>query len=350
MPPNMTEIDGIWTKTPEYYTFQSLVAADLWEARLAFVIVAYATPAIIVIGTVLNMATTIVVSRGRVGSISTRILLIVLSVSDTAVLYVGCLDFSLTWANDFVVRTISNFFCKLHMFLMDFTLMFSSWCILMLSIERFICVMFPLKARFICTKKVTYISILGVALALAALNCHTIVYVKITAFDYGTWCSPDPADVDYNEFATTTFTHIRMAVHTVVPVIVIAAADTCIVRKLLISMRKREVMQDVDKVKKDSNLRSITIMLVVVGVVFIILALPNDIFFVVEDFYFPILPIGVVSADHEALYYLVRFLTRAMLYSNNAINFVLYCISGSQFRRAFFKQIRDLGNKLSSFR
>jgi hypothetical protein len=346
-PPNMTEIDGLWTKTPEYYTFLSLVATGLWKARLAFAIVAYVTPSIILIGTILNMATILVVSRGRVGNNSTRILLIVLSACDTAVLYIGFLDFSLAWAYDIRVRIISNFFCKLHMFLMDFTLMFSSWCVLLLSIERFICVMFPLKARLICTKNVTYISILGVALALVALNGHTIVYVRIQAFSDGDWCDSDPADVDYYEFSTTTFYDIRMAMHSIIPVIVIAAADTCIVGKLLISsMRKREIMQDVDKAKKDSNLRSVTIMLVVVGVVFIILTLPNDVFFVVQLSYFQFLPIGVASADHEALYYLVRLLTRTMLYSNNAINFVLYCVSGSQFRKAFFKQIRELGNRL----
>jgi uncharacterized membrane protein YqjE len=94
----------------------------------------------------------------------------------------------------------------------------------------------------------------------------------------------------------------------------------------------------VDKETKD--LQSITVMLLVISIVFITLTLPSQIYFVliVIDYQY----YGAASRYTYALLYLFRYSAQIMSYSNSGINFLLYCLSGSQFRAVFLAQLKKV--------
>ncbi|XP_064641921.1 growth hormone secretagogue receptor type 1-like [Lineus longissimus] len=340
----MTEaLQSVLTKKQqgEYYSLETLMDRGHWEAFIAFAFVAYVGPVIIAMGTIFNIATVTVVSSGRIGHVSTRILLIVLSLSDLLVLYVGCLDQVLSQAYDIRLRRISDAMCKVSIFLMEFTLMVSSWSVLLLTLERCICVTFPLKAQFICSKRRTYFVVVGVFILLFALNSHCLIFMKVGIYPgEGVWCDAGRADAPYFTFYYTAWGIIRVVMYAAIPFIVITICNVFIMFKLLRNMRRRMKMQNTQAQK---DLTGITFMLVVVSVVFVILALPNQVFYAIEPIFFPDLS---ESEQQAALGFLLGQSSRTMTYSNHAINFILYCISGSQFRAVFFDQMKQLRLKL----
>jgi len=70
-------------------------------------------------------------------------------------------------------------------------------------------------------------------------------------------------------------------------------------------------------------------MLIVVGLLFLVLTLPADIYFLVYSA-FP-----ASTPEDEAIEYLMFAVTSLLFYSNSAFNFIFYFISGQKFRTAF---------------
>jgi hypothetical protein len=96
-------------------------------------------------------------------------------------------------------------------------------------------------------------------------------------------------------------------------------------RSLSLSVRGRGSTSSSSRASSVRNIRSVTIMLVFLGVVFVLTTLPRSAYFLYitespnEDF-------SKMALFHNATY---------LIYcTSNAINFALYCLSGSRFRLA----------------
>ncbi|KAK7466699.1 hypothetical protein BaRGS_00037186 [Batillaria attramentaria] len=70
----------------------------------------------------------------------------------------------------------------------------------------------------------------------------------------------------------------------------------------------------------------LTRMLLTVSIAFLILTLPIGVFVVVSRYWNP------PSGYEKALFNLFRDVTESLMYTNHAINFLLYCLSGGRFR------------------
>jgi uncharacterized membrane protein YgcG len=82
---------------------------------------------------------------------------------------------------------------------------------------------------------------------------------------------------------------------------------------------------------------SSTLMLMSVSVTFLLTTVPNVIYFLKVDEWLTSAetdPDRVAGARREAYVRLVYAITNLLLYTNNSINFLLYCLTGSRFRRA----------------
>jgi uncharacterized membrane protein YgcG len=82
---------------------------------------------------------------------------------------------------------------------------------------------------------------------------------------------------------------------------------------------------------------SSTLMLMSVSVTFLLTTVPNVIYFLKVDEWLTsaeLDPDRVAGKRREAWVRLVYAITNLLLYTNNSINFLLYCLTGSRFRRA----------------
>ena len=81
---------------------------------------------------------------------------------------------------------------------------------------------------------------------------------------------------------------------------------------------------------EDKKTCSTTVMLVVVGIVYLLTVSPSAIFFVGASYY--MWPISTVY--DIAKFYLAYALTLQLSYVNSAINFLLYCCTETKFRQS----------------
>ena len=184
-----------------------------------------------------------------------------------------------------------------------------------------------------------------------AINFHVIVFKDIPRKDatdstnlanntgqvYGI-CSQMPDW--YKEFYQKTWSLVMLIVFSLTPVILQIVCNVLLVRELVIRSRKRQTnraLQDKND-REQHDLRSVTRMLVVVSVFYVLSSVPQCIQMVLKPYVFK-----PKTAQNNAKAVLVKALIHFLMYSNNTINFLLYTLSGRVFRnelRSMFKQVK----------
>ena len=102
-------------------------------------------------------------------------LLCALSITDLLYLYVGPTQLWLLEVFQINLRGFGRFACKLSVFLIPTMTQSLNWTLVLLTIDRFIWVTFPFKAKQICTVRNALMLFCGVAFCAFALNFHLIL-------------------------------------------------------------------------------------------------------------------------------------------------------------------------------
>ena len=164
--------------TPEcgdynYSCSDTYIDNELLTARaIAFALVRYLFPAIVLVGTTGNLLSAAVMLRRRMRATSIYCYLSVLAVVDTVVLFVSAFK---TW-----IRVISGVewlhastaSCKTIMFLLLVALHLSAWLIVVVSADRFVAVWMPLKALTMCTPRRARLVCSVVSSVIVVANLH----------------------------------------------------------------------------------------------------------------------------------------------------------------------------------
>ena len=308
---------------------ESLDALQNYYTGLAIVIEKICVPVLCITGCIGNSITVIVLGKKRNRASPVSIILLILSISDIFVLFTGYFTewISLQW---FVrIRAINNVTCKLHVFFTYFSLMFSSWLLVLITSERAYSVMSPHKARVVCDRRKTLIVIAITALLLLFLNGH---------FLYGMIIVTDEKNKNfcfyiyegYKDFITNAWIWIDFFVTFAIPFLLIAAGNTLIIFKMKRHEKERQHMV-VARQNSDSgpeqNANAITRLLILLSLIFIICSGPSSVINVMLSY---LLEAGDGRQDLHLLF--VRQM--AFLFSglNATLNFFLYILSGSKFR------------------
>jgi len=110
-----------------------------WTARdVAFALVRYLFPVIILVGTAGNLVSAAVMLRQRMRATSIYCYLLVLAVVDTVVLYVSAFKTWLRLVSGIEWLHLSAAACKTIMFLLLVALHLSAWLIVVVSADRFL--------------------------------------------------------------------------------------------------------------------------------------------------------------------------------------------------------------------
>ena len=207
--------------------------------------------------------------------------------------------------------------CKLGIFCWFFFRQFSSVLLVLMSIEKFIALYFPLKVRSICTiKTAKWVS--GIAFLIYALfNCQFFFTAK---WDEAVFCA-------YNEpFENYLQTYLRVdeVLYSYAPFAIMGTANIAIIYKFIKAKMasKRAGTESTNQAMSSAAMRG-TAILITVSVTFLVLTGPATIVFAVTVFPSRIL-MGI-------LYFGVAL--------NHSINCFLYCIVGTKFRKEFIAKL-----------
>lgn len=145
--------------------------------RVAFALVTYLFPVIILIGTTGNVVSAAVMLRRRMRATSIYSYLLVLAVVDTVILFVSAFK---TWIRMiFGVEWLhaSTASCRILMFTLLVALHLSAWLIVVVSADRFVAVWMPLRALTMCTPRRARLLCVAVTFVVVVANLH--VFWKI---------------------------------------------------------------------------------------------------------------------------------------------------------------------------
>ncbi|XP_052782886.1 psychosine receptor-like [Mya arenaria] len=338
----------------------------------------YGSPVLILVGTVGNILSIIVLLRPRLRDTTTMFYLTCLSIGDLFTLYTGLLRYWIYRTFDIDVRNLSNASCKIHTFLVYLSLDFTVWVLVCVTVDRFLSVSMPFRAKRLCTMTRSRIVIAGILLLLSLKNMHFLwTLTLVETWEYR--CDGDSSeDVHFLRFI---WPWLDLAVFCLVPFSVMIVCNIKIIYEMVLSQKKLDAhrnygsqrakqgastsrtslaepsvfsMQSVtpqhanvrirttseSKPNAATNARtgtkrvsSLTAMLLAVNTIFLLTTSPVQILLVGEEYWFSNRD---DSNSQVAWYNFWWALVNMLQYLNNAIHFFLYCLTGPKFRHELF--------------
>ena len=275
----------------------------------------FASPVLIILGTIGNIVSGKVMLGKRLRKHTTSVYLIGLAVVDTFILYA---DLPWNWINAVFkinIRDLSFAYCKINMFCMYYVIQLEAWILVCVSIERLTAVFLPLKAKKLFTKRSALIQMATVASALFVVNAHVFWTQTLIDDGYGHVCTEHP---DFATFRLRVNGWIDMVLASVLPFSVMLVSSIAICGKLYKQSK-------IGGSSASSKTTTITFMLITVCVVFVLCSLPVTIFLCDPEYF--VTRYGCCFSMN-----VIWPVVTIVMFTNNAVNFLLYSISGPRFR------------------
>ena len=297
-------------------------------------------PILILLGTIGNILSIVVLTRKSIKTSTTALYLTFLAASDLCVLYTGLLRHWIRYVFNYDLRQLSEVVCKIHIWLVYSSLDFSAWIIIAFTLERVISVWCPISAKTKCSRKYATALLITILLFLLALNSH-MLYGKINKdtldeqnYVFLEYCVA--INDNYYDFFTQVWPWIDLCMFCLIPVSVIIVGNCCILFRVFrshqktrarsvstVSMNQRTSLQ-----RRRAKHSSMTAMLFTLNIVFLFTTSPISIYNIGFTHWME----SGTSQDYATLD-LWWAIVNMLQYTNNSINFLLYCLSGTRFRK-----------------
>ncbi|XP_052076953.1 probable G-protein coupled receptor 139 isoform X4 [Mytilus californianus] len=253
--------------------------------------------------------------------------LFILSVSDTTVLITGLMRRWILATFDLDIRTISDFGCKLDVFMIYFSMHISSWILVSITVERFVKTRFPLQyrtAKFSSLLKIVLIVPILMSLVMDGPLFITNGLVKLQ----NEYVCNNTSSASYN-YEEKYYVVIDLVWLSLLPFILMFIMNIFIGETLRSSGRLRGLFMRNKEYRKRTirSSKRLTRMLFFTSIYFLITTLPISILFVIDSF--TTSKTTLISAQlglSEAILYLFQF-------SNYGINFYIYVNVNETFKR-----------------
>ncbi|KAK7108374.1 probable G-protein coupled receptor B0563.6 [Littorina saxatilis] len=311
---------------PDLYLSTDSRLSHLLEFRVAMWIDFIYVPICAGLGILGNMLSFCVLLSPRLSGSSTSVYMAALSVSDSLVQVVNIL---------FLVRkfpgheTLRHGTCGLVYFLLYFSIHYNVIVMMGMTLERYLAIRFPLKASGWCTPRRARTTVVVMCVIVVAVNFHNLILRKMVWNDVlkTEVCAPDGPTNEF--FLFKVWPWIDGAVYCYIPLLTVSVLNVLIVLQMRSAQKFRGTSGSAEQSASDVS-RQVTVMLLLVTCTFLLLVGPMSILIVVERY------VWFRTTIHEqAVFHLVRTILNNVAYTNHAINFCLYCLSGNRFRQEF---------------
>ena len=296
------------------------------EEEIAHYIWLIGSPIVIAIGIIGNTLSILILSRKRMRKHTSAFYFTVLAVTDLLVLTVGLLrNFLVALMGYDPIRTYSQASCKIHTFLVYFLGQFSAWVLLSVTVERFISVWFPFKARYLCTYKHAAIGLVILAVCLSSANFHFFWTIGLSAFGNDTVKLSCSDFEEYHYFTRVIWNFIDSLLTTYIPC-------ACMIFLNILIIIKLKRFRSAVIFAPDSNsarVNTMTAMLLTVTFTFVSLMTPLTLYLIGQNYWWE------YQHNNDSSFQIYLAAAFQLMYMNNAINFLLYYVSGNMFRKEF---------------
>lgn len=266
---------------------------------------------------------------------SSTYILIALAVSDSTFILLWPFNKSFIrqlFATD--VRSLSDASCKTFFFVFKTVKMSSAWFVTLISIERFIAIWFPLKAKIINTKKIILIEIISVVLFLSVVNGAWSVSSKIINGS----CVPH-ADVEGYPNMKQNFVVYGIIFVFILPTVIMMILSPLTALKLCRQYKSRVQMtnnvKDPSVNTSASDTIRATVILLSVTLAFVLLMTPITF----SHIYMVLIGQDIFETSESSLM-IYRNVSQILELTNFTINFFLYVLISKSYRHFLFRSCR----------
>lgn len=285
----------------------------------------------LIFGTIGNVISMVVLCRSGFRNLVSAVYLRCLTIVDLIVLYTGLVRKIIFFLLGIDIRLYFPAICGTHMWLTYVSLQCSAWIRIAFTIQRLFCIWLPYGSRYRFTKRAARIKIFIVALFIALLNSHTI-YGRVTVF-YPLFNSTscDYVTEDYSIFFEVYWSIIDFCLYSAFPSVFMLIGNMLIIIKVIKSRKgiQRNSSSRTNSSSRNSNFSSMTIILIMLNIFFIIFTSPSGIILITIG--------NSMEYEDDNLIWRLFDIFDVVSYLDNSLNFVLYCLSGSLFRQEVIK-------------
>ena len=310
------------------YTAVPYNTFDEPEKEIARYIWLIGSPIVIAIGIIGNSLSILILSRKRMRKHTSAFYFTVLAVTDLLVLTVGLLrNFIEALIGYDPIRTYSQESCKIHTFLVYFLGQFSAWVLSSVTAERFISVWFPFKARYLRTRKNAAIGLVILAVFLSSVDVHFFWTRGLSALANDT-VKCIPLD-KYSHFTKVIWNILDSLLLTYIPSACMIALNILIIIKLKLLRWRNKGGVIFAHDSNSTRVNTMTAMLLTVTFTFVVLMTPLTLYLIGQNDWWE------YQHYHDSSFRIYFAAANQLMYMNNAINFLLYYVSGNRFRKEF---------------
>lgn len=260
----------------------------------------------------------------------TYMLLVTLACSDATVLCVGLSRYWIREVFKIDIRSLSEWGCKFHIFVIYFSMQFSSAILVCVTFERFLKTRFPFRYNIIVSVKRTIVLIIVIFLFLTALNMFWLVTQNLIVHNGDVTCDATTPDIYW--FEEFIYTYVDLLVLSVIPVLSMVGMNIAIKQVLIESknLRKTSVSDETTRKELGKFSRVLTQMLLFTSTYFLVSTVPISVYFIIDSYLAP-------TADDLTLAIMdvAWSVTYLFQFSNYAVNFFLYMLTNKAFQRNF---------------
>ena len=285
-------------------------------------------------GFVANILALIVTLSRRMRKHSTCLYMSAIGGSDALTLVIA-----FVWWVSRYVNTTSVWSCKLIIFTFYYAIHFSVTLLVAMTAERYVAIRFPFWSHVHLTRRKSVYVIVGVAMAILALDVpnlftRTMITNEVTGSTRCLFSGSATLDMPYGFFLLYVWQWLDAGVYSFFPLTMLAIFNVLIIRTVrqraaaMSDLSERDKKPAVATVTQSRTEQQITVMLLVVTFAFIALTTPIAVTLILEKTWTP-----PKDAHGSAIWRLWRTVVSNLMYTNHAINFLLYSLSSQKFRR-----------------
>ena len=218
--------------------------------------------------------------------------------------------------------------CKIATYMDNVLLSWSVWLVVLMTGERFVAIIWPLKALAWLSVKRAQMLVVAIYVTLAVFNS---AYLVVTTSMYQGGFAICSVLGDQTGFFNKIWLPLEVSVVTYIPQILIFLLNVSMILKIKDARRKQAEL----RVESQENSGQVTAMLLTVSIAFFLLTSPYSLFLIlvkqgIWDY--------MATPYSYSMYLLINTILRLLADLNHCVNFLLYVASGSSFR----KEIRKL--------
>ena len=249
------------------------------------------------------------------------VVLTALAVADTLTLAVGPTGLYLQKIHNI---SINDYFmiCKLHRYVKSVFGYSANWLLIVFTIFRVIAVYLPHKANVYCTRRRAFIAVVVTFVISSVVNLDPIIYVQYVIKNNRRKCwFTGSRDICYTVYSQW----VMLTIMSVIPFIVLFISNVLIIYKVIFySFRRKRMSNEI----KSNDSQSMTAMLIGISVLFLVTQVPAVVVSIIKRN----VSNETYSKEYLSIFLVIDTIFRLFKWSNHAVNFFCYCVSGKRFR------------------